>query len=75
MKVKMLAYKITFQIMYNPHPLLPSHMIIATITPKQAMGKLCTALMGSLYKEHENKQIISQYVAQNPCKNDDLLNQ
>ena len=39
------------------------------------MGKLCTALMGSLYKEHQNKQIISQYVAQNPCKNDDLLNQ
>ena len=48
MKVKMLVYKIMFQIMYNPHPLLPSYMIIATITPKQSMGKLCTALMESL---------------------------
>ena len=72
MNVKMLVYKIMFQIMYNPHPLLPSYMIIATITPKQSMGKLCTALMGSLYKEHQNKQITSQYVAQNQCKNDDL---
>ena len=66
MKVKMLVYKIMFQIMYNPHPLLPLYMIITIITPKQSMGKLCTALMGSLYKGHQNKQIISQYIAENP---------
>ena len=75
MKVKMLVYKIMFQIMYNPHPLLPLYMIIATLNLKQSMQKLCTALMGSLYKEHQNKQIISQYAAQNRCKNNNLLNQ
>ena len=71
MKVKMLVYKIMFQIMYTPHPLLLLYVIIATMTPKQSVEKLCTALMGSSYKEHQNKKIISQYVAQNPCKNND----
>ena len=56
MKVKMLVYKIMFQIMYTPHPLLPLYVIIATMTPKQSMEKLCTALMASSYKEHQNKK-------------------
>ena len=40
----MLVYKTMFQIMYNPHPLLRSYMIIATITPKQINGEVmhCT---------------------------------
>ena len=57
MKVKMLVYKIMFQIMHSANPLLPLYMIIATITRKQSMEKLYTTLMGSLYKEHQNKQI------------------
>ena len=44
MRAKMLVYKTMFQIMYNPHPLLRSYMIIATITPKQINGEVmhCT---------------------------------
>ena len=57
MKVKMLVYKIVFEVMHHANPLLPLYMIIATITRKQSMEKLYTTLMGSLYKEHQNKQI------------------
>ena len=45
--------------MYNPHPLLPSYMIIATITAKQSIGKLCTPLMGSIQRTRKQANHIS----------------